>query len=154
MTASAFASEDLHLGKFFIRAKILYLSILKGKPARAWRTAHQTFAIARRRGDDSIFDYASCVPCRAGSNKAGFIRSVWQTGNRGRSSGTAGSARLISGLTWKEPPTPIFIRVHRGSGALLEAHLLAKAIYELGYELQDHPDRVHVPLRAILRSMK
>jgi maltose alpha-D-glucosyltransferase/alpha-amylase len=33
---------------------------------------------------------------------------------------------------------------------LLDAHLLEKAIYELGYELNNRPDWIRIPLRAIL----
>jgi maltose alpha-D-glucosyltransferase / alpha-amylase len=35
-------------------------------------------------------------------------------------------------------------------GALLELHLLEKALYELGYELNNRPDWVAVPIRGIL----
>jgi maltose alpha-D-glucosyltransferase/alpha-amylase len=38
-------------------------------------------------------------------------------------------------------------------GALLEAHLLAKALDEVGYELRSQPDRLRVPLRAVLRLL-
>jgi maltose alpha-D-glucosyltransferase/alpha-amylase len=36
-------------------------------------------------------------------------------------------------------------------GRLLEAYLIEKALYELGYELNNRPDWVHIPLRGILR---
>jgi maltose alpha-D-glucosyltransferase/alpha-amylase len=33
---------------------------------------------------------------------------------------------------------------------LLDAHLLEKAVYEIGYELNNRPDWVAVPLRGVL----
>ncbi len=38
--------------------------------------------------------------------------------------------------------------------ALLDVHLLEKAIYELGYELNNRPDWVGTPVRGILRQME
>jgi maltose alpha-D-glucosyltransferase/alpha-amylase len=36
--------------------------------------------------------------------------------------------------------------------ALLNAFLLEKAVYELGYELNNRPDWVRIPLQGILRA--
>jgi maltose alpha-D-glucosyltransferase/alpha-amylase len=33
---------------------------------------------------------------------------------------------------------------------LLDAHLMEKAIYELGYELNNRPDWVDIPLKRLL----
>ncbi len=33
---------------------------------------------------------------------------------------------------------------------MMDAYLLRKAVYELGYELNDRPDWVWIPLQAIL----
>ena len=37
---------------------------------------------------------------------------------------------------------------------LLEAHLLEKAIYEVGYELNNRPDWVKIPLEGILQLVQ
>jgi maltose alpha-D-glucosyltransferase/alpha-amylase len=38
--------------------------------------------------------------------------------------------------------------------AMLDTYLLEKALYELGYELNNRPDWVHIPLRGILQLMR
>jgi maltose alpha-D-glucosyltransferase / alpha-amylase len=37
---------------------------------------------------------------------------------------------------------------------LLEAYLLEKAIYELGYELNNRPDWVMIPMQSILQLLQ
>ena len=37
--------------------------------------------------------------------------------------------------------------------ALLDIYLLEKAVYEVGYELNNRPDWVRVPLQGILQSL-
>jgi maltose alpha-D-glucosyltransferase/alpha-amylase len=39
-------------------------------------------------------------------------------------------------------------------GILLDAYLLEKAIYELGYELNNRPDWVQIPLEGILHLLE
>ena len=65
---------------------------------------------------------------------------------------------------WTAWASAAFLQAYRqeaGSGAgllparddqlrvLLEAHLLEKAVYELGYELNNRPDWIGVPLRGL-----
>jgi maltose alpha-D-glucosyltransferase/alpha-amylase len=48
-----------------------------------------------------------------------------------------------------------FLPADRGDVALLlEISLLEKAVYELGYELDNRPDWAWVPLRGILRLLE
>ena len=39
-------------------------------------------------------------------------------------------------------------------GILLSCYVLEKAVYELGYELNNRPDWVAIPLRGILQSLR
>jgi maltose alpha-D-glucosyltransferase/alpha-amylase len=50
-----------------------------------------------------------------------------------------------SGLIPKEPTE---------ADAMLQVYLLDKAIYELGYELNNRPDWVSIPLRGVLGLLK
>jgi maltose alpha-D-glucosyltransferase / alpha-amylase len=44
-----------------------------------------------------------------------------------------------------------FVPVEKDWEALLRAHLMEKAVYELGYELNNRPDWAHIPMAGILR---
>jgi maltose alpha-D-glucosyltransferase/alpha-amylase len=46
------------------------------------------------------------------------------------------------------PRTPDEVRV------LLDAHLLEKALYEIGYELNNRPEWVRIPLRGVLDLLR
>ena len=41
-----------------------------------------------------------------------------------------------------------------GTKILLELHLLEKAVYELGYELNNRPEWIHIPVAGILRMLE
>nr|MDQ3000953.1 maltose alpha-D-glucosyltransferase [Fibrobacterota bacterium] len=44
-----------------------------------------------------------------------------------------------------------FVPAEKDWQALLRAHLMEKAVYELGYELNNRPDWAHIPMAGILR---
>jgi hypothetical protein len=46
------------------------------------------------------------------------------------------------------------VRVQEELRILCDLHLLEKAIYELGYELEHRPDWVRLPLRGILQLLE
>jgi predicted trehalose synthase len=47
-----------------------------------------------------------------------------------------------------------FLPTDRGElQVLLEAHLLEKAVYEVGYELNNRPDWLPIPLQGILQVL-
>jgi maltose alpha-D-glucosyltransferase/alpha-amylase len=45
-------------------------------------------------------------------------------------------------------------QTHTELGALLDAYLFEKAIYEVGYELNNRPNWLKIPLQGILQHMK
>jgi maltose alpha-D-glucosyltransferase / alpha-amylase len=61
-----------------------------------------------------------------------------------------------------------FLRAYRGAAGpagflpasrdemqvLLDAHLLDKAVYEVGYELNNRPDWVSIPLQGVLQLLR
>jgi maltose alpha-D-glucosyltransferase/alpha-amylase len=51
-------------------------------------------------------------------------------------------------------PGALLPRDPRDLRVLLDAHLLEKALYELGYELNNRPDWVGIPLSGILELME
>jgi len=46
-----------------------------------------------------------------------------------------------------------FVPDERDRKTLLTAYLMEKAVYELGYELNNRPDWAHIPLAGILRLL-
>ena len=51
-------------------------------------------------------------------------------------------------------PGPFLPKTSEELKILLDAHLLEKAVYELGYELNNRPDWVKIPLQGILQTLQ
>ena len=49
--------------------------------------------------------------------------------------------------------TAVFVPSEKDRSILLKAYLMEKAVYELGYELNNRPDWAHIPLTGILRLL-
>jgi maltose alpha-D-glucosyltransferase/alpha-amylase len=45
-------------------------------------------------------------------------------------------------------------RTHEELQVLIDIYLLEKAIYELGYELNNRPEWIRIPVQGILRQLK
>jgi maltose alpha-D-glucosyltransferase/alpha-amylase len=60
------------------------------------------------------------------------------------------SAAFLRGYLPEAQRSPILPASSAELEVLLQAHLLEKAVYELGYELNNRPDWVHIPLAGIL----
>jgi maltose alpha-D-glucosyltransferase/alpha-amylase len=146
---------DYHLGQVLYTGKDFVIIDFEGEPARPLSERRLKRSPLRDvAGMVRSFDYATNVAIRRlaevgaiGPERrseaeawgefwyrwvtASFLTSYFET--------TAGSAFL--------PPSDEEI------GHLLEAFLLDKAVYEVGYELNNRPDWAEIPLRGILRLL-
>jgi maltose alpha-D-glucosyltransferase/alpha-amylase len=50
--------------------------------------------------------------------------------------------------------SPILPENHDDLKILLDAYLMEKAVYELGYELNNRPDWIKIPLKGILHMLE
>jgi maltose alpha-D-glucosyltransferase/alpha-amylase len=140
---------DYHLGQVLFTGKDFIILDFEGEPARA--------SSERRLKRCSLRDVA------------GMIRSFHYAAHVGLRAYAEGHGRSIEALLpwaecWYRSVAGIFLKAYvdqaRGSSfvpesqvdfqILLEVFLLEKAIYELGYELNNRPDWVAIPLEGIL----
>jgi maltose alpha-D-glucosyltransferase/alpha-amylase len=141
---------DYHLGQVLVTEGDVVILDFEGEPARP---------IAERR--------AKVSPLR---DVAGMMRSFGYAAYVGLGVATATRPEDVDRLTpwasfWERWVSLAFLRAYghavRGSGILpadgdsagklLHAFMLDKALYELGYELNNRPDWVHVPLAGLLQ---
>jgi trehalose synthase-fused probable maltokinase len=142
---------DLHLGQILaVRGDFIFLDF-EGEPARS---------IAERRAKDlplrdvagmlRSFHYAAFAPLLAESGKD-IVRQT----------------PLTTAVAWQQAAETVFLRAYleEAHGATflprenddlqlwLKAFVLEKAIYELGYELNNRPSWLAIPLDAIERAL-
>jgi predicted trehalose synthase len=125
---------DYHLGQTLVTDGDVYILDFEGEPARP---------LAERRAKSSplrdvagmlrSFSYAA----QAGEKDAGWEPAVIESFRRGYRAATDGAAFL--------PPEG------EAFETVLDAFLLEKALYEVGYELNNRPDWVELPLSALAR---
>jgi maltose alpha-D-glucosyltransferase/alpha-amylase len=144
---------DYHLGQILITERDIVILDFEGEPARP---------IAERRLKSS--------PLR---DVAGMLRSFSYAALTGLSAAAAtlpdNPERLTpSADAWERWAADAFLRAYMDTArtasflparaddleTLLQAFVLDKALYELGYELNSRPDWVHIPLRGLLRIME
>jgi maltose alpha-D-glucosyltransferase/alpha-amylase len=143
---------DLHLGQVLFTGRDFVLIDFEGEPARS--------LAERRRRRSALYDVA------------GMLRSFHYAAELALTEATEGSPLRAEDVArlgpwarrWVEVVSRAFLRGYfdqtgnadwlpNGEDArrqLLEVHQLEKALYELGYELNNRPELVGVPLRAIL----
>jgi maltose alpha-D-glucosyltransferase/alpha-amylase len=64
------------------------------------------------------------------------------------------SAAFLRGYLQEANKAPILPQTPEEIDILLDAHVLDKAVYELGYELNNRPDWVRIPLTGILQLLE
>jgi maltose alpha-D-glucosyltransferase/alpha-amylase len=141
---------DYHLGQVLVSEGDVVIIDFEGEPARP---------LAERR--------SKCSPLR---DVAGMLRSFSYAALTGLGAATQTRPEDYDRLVrwaelWEAWVSAAFLRAYfaavQGGGflpqhpddldLLLQAFVLDKALYELGYELNNRPDWVHIPLTGILR---
>jgi maltose alpha-D-glucosyltransferase/alpha-amylase len=141
---------DYHLGQVLVTEGDVVILDFEGEPARP---------LAERR--------AKCSPLR---DVAGMLRSFSYAALTGLNAATLTRPEDIERLApwaelWETWASAAFLRAYlsatRGAAfipsreddfdAILQAFVVDKALYELGYELNNRPDWVHIPLGGVLR---
>jgi len=141
---------DYHLGQILVTQGDIVIIDFEGEPARS---------IAERRAKHS--------PLR---DVAGMLRSFSYAALTGLGAATKTRPEDVERLApwtdlWEVWVGAVFLRAYlsatRGAGflpsepddvdALLQGFVVDKALYELGYELNNRPDWVHIPLAGLLR---
>jgi maltose alpha-D-glucosyltransferase/alpha-amylase len=141
---------DFHLGQVIVTEGDVMFLDFEGEPARPLR---------ERR--------AKCSPLR---DVAGMLRSFSYAALTGLGAATATRHEDVERLApwadvWETWVTATYLRAYRAATqdapflpprvadfqGLLQLFTLDKALYELGYELNNRPDWVHIPLTGLLR---
>jgi maltose alpha-D-glucosyltransferase/alpha-amylase len=142
---------DYHLGQAIVTEGDVMILDFEGEPARP---------LAQRR--------AKCSPLR---DVAGMLRSFSYAALTGLGAATATRYEDLDRLTpwadaWETWVSGAYLRAYLDttSGAtllpartasleaLLQIFILDKAFYELGYELNNRPEWVHIPLTGLLKA--
>jgi trehalose synthase-fused probable maltokinase len=133
---------DLHLGQVLVRGEDFVITDFEGEPARP---------LAERRAKSSplrdvmgmvrSFDYAPGAALRSGAlaGGAGWGR-VWTA---------EVAAAYLGGYLDTVKDAPFIPRGRAGLAALCTFHQLEKVIYEIGYEANNRPDWVEIPVRGL-----
>jgi 1,4-alpha-glucan branching enzyme len=136
---------DLHLGQVLFTGTDFALIDFEGEPARtlAERKAKRS-PLVDVAGMLRSFHYASvsAVRARPEGTRSALVpwASLWHR---------AVSARLLHGWLAAVEGTPVAPADRATTGALLDLFLLEKSIYEVGYEMNNRPDWVDIPLEGL-----
>jgi maltose alpha-D-glucosyltransferase/alpha-amylase len=148
--------EDLHLGEILYTGKDFVFIDFEGEPGRPLgdrrikRSPMRDIASMVR-----SFDYATHGALRTQIEQGRIHEDrasdwePWTTFWHGWV-----SAAFLKAYFGKTQKANLYPQSQEDLAALLDAHLLTKAVYELGHELRHRPDWLKVPLRAILRLME
>ncbi len=142
---------DYHLGQVLYTGRDFVIIDFEGEPARSM--SERRFKRSPLRdvaGMLRSFDYAASYALRAGRVRGEDVpllqpaADLWVLWVQ-----AAFAAEYLDTVA----PADLLPRADADLRVLLDFSLLDKAIYELGYELNNRPDWVHVPLDGILRLL-
>jgi maltose alpha-D-glucosyltransferase/alpha-amylase len=146
---------DYHLGQVLYTGKGFVLIDFEGEPARSLSSRRIKRSPLRDvAGMLRSFHYASYAPLIGevgGSVRSGDVKSLepWAACWNGWV-----SSAFLQGYLSVARQGSFLPRTQEELSALLDTYLLEKAIYELGYELNNRPDWIKLPLLGILSLME
>jgi maltose alpha-D-glucosyltransferase/alpha-amylase len=150
---------DYHLGQVLYTGRDFAVIDFEGEPARPLTERRlKRSALADVAGMLRSFHYAAYTAL-AGEELRGLRRSETMNGwDRWARFWTAWSSAAFLDAYLEEArgdeQGPPFVPLDDDDlRTLLEAHLLEKAVYELGYELNNRPAWIHLPIRGILQLL-
>jgi maltose alpha-D-glucosyltransferase/alpha-amylase len=140
---------DCHLGQVLYTGNDFVIADFEGEPARGLRERRvKQPAVRDVAGMLRSFDYAAQVALRRAAARGmpaspalEYWAAFWETW---------ASALFLKGYL-EAARLPVVPESRDELGLLLSVYLLEKAVYELGYELNNRPDWVAIPLRGILK---
>ena len=136
---------DYHLGQVLFTGQGFRHHRLRGRTgAFAGRAQAQAFAAGRRGGDAALLPLRDFE--RAAQEGGGAARRRGAARSRGRNSGTRTWRAVSCARTARPSPGAKFVPKDPAAfEKLLQAFLLEKAVYEVGYELNNRPDWMAIP---------
>ncbi len=147
---------DYHLGQVLFTGKDFVIIDFEGEPARSLtqrRIKHSPLRDVA--GMIRSFDYATYTALSRQISRRNKPESAFPLLNRWARYWYAwASAAFLNEYLEKIRPTCLLPENPDHLKILLDAFLLEKAVYEVGYELNNRPDWLNVPLQGILQLLK
>jgi trehalose synthase-fused probable maltokinase len=146
---------DYHLGQVLYTGSDFVIIDFEGEPARplAERRIKQS-PLQDVAGMLRSFHYAAFAPLLAPSTGSPILRSRIANIGRWAEAWSRCAANRFLGQYYETSGAARFLPAGSQARAkLLEVYLLAKAVYELGYELNNRPAWVGIPLEGISRLL-
>jgi maltose alpha-D-glucosyltransferase/alpha-amylase len=148
---------DLHLGQLLFTGRDVVFLDFEGEPLRSIGERRlKGPALRDVAGMLRSFHYASRAALRTELEKGTLPDHPSQRA----AAATWGDAwyrwtasRFLAGYAAVAERSDLLPSTEEGSSALLDALLLEKAVYELGYELENRPTWVDIPLTGILQQL-
>jgi maltose alpha-D-glucosyltransferase/alpha-amylase len=147
---------DYHLGQVLYTGADFVIIDFEGEPARPLEERRlKRSPLQDVAGMLRSFHYAAYAPLLAGTGTVKVDASNAQNLNRWASAWAAWVSDRFLTEYLKVAGEDVFLPPTRAQiTALLQIHVLEKAVYELGYELNNRPDWVAIPLEGISKALE
>ena len=147
---------DYHLGQVLYTGTDFVIIDFEGEPARPLEERRlKRSPLQDVAGMLRSFHYAAYAPLLAGTGTVKIDASNVKNLNRWASAWAAWVSDRFLVEYLKLAGENIFLPPTRAQiMALLQIHVLEKAVYELGYELNNRPDWVAIPLEGISKALE